>query len=145
MKKLEINDPDYYMSEPKRQISCSVATDAEYRSLTAALGAADVDMKAVRVIQGTEGAEIMDMTGERHGLVANVKRFFPSINTTIREHMAAVEDVLVAGGYAILIPARQQQDADALASILSEQGAGNIFWWGKNTMIWYNRAATPAS
>lgn len=144
MKKIEINDPGYYMSEPKRQISCSVTTDEQYKSLTAALAAAEVDMEAVRVIQGTEGSEILDMTGEHHGLIANIKRFLPSVNSNIQAHMSAVEEVLEGGGYAILVPAPREEDADALCAILSEQGAGHIFWWGKNTMIWYNRSATTA-
>ena len=131
---IQINDPDYYMTEPKRQITCTIATQADYDALTAALQAAGISSDSVRVLHGAEGADIMDMSGERHGLIANLRRLFPMVNNTVLGHMAAAEEVLKAEGYAIAVPASSLEDAEQIAGVFRSHNAQNTLYFAKNKM-----------
>ena len=139
-----MNDPGYYMSEPKRQIGCSVTDGDAYKSLVTDLTRAGVAPGEVRVIHGAKGAEIRDAAGDRHGFVANLRRFFPTSDSGIKEHMGRVDKILNEGGYAVLVPAGSQPEADRIAKLLISSGADNILWWGPNTIIMYNHGLPPA-
>lgn len=136
--RVQVNDPGYYMSAPKRRIGCSVASNVEYRMLAGALRAHGVDPDTVKAVQGEEGVDIIDRSGEEHGMLANLKRFFPMMNNHVLANMGAIEEVLEAGGYAISIPAEDEDTANELADIFRAHGAQNILWFGKDEMIKYN-------
>lgn len=136
--RVQVNDPGYYMSALKRQIGCSVATEEQYRALAMALRAHGVDPDKVKVVQGEDGADIIDRSGEGHGLLANLKRLFPMVNNHVLANMGAVEEVLKAGGYALAIPAEDEEAANAIADIFRAHKAENILWFGKDEMIKYN-------
>lgn len=137
MDSIRINDPDYYMSEPKRQIACTLTAQGDYEAMTAALAAAGIDTDAVKVIHGPQGAEIMDREGDSHGFFASVARIFPSINDQVAANMEAVEGALNNGGYAIAVPAAEEEAADAVAAIMLRHNGENIFWWGRHTILKY--------
>ncbi len=141
MRRVKVNDPGYYMSGPKRQIACSIAKREDFAALAAVLKAREIDPDEVQLIQGEEGAVIMDRSGEHHGLIANIRRLFPMINNHVIANMSVAEEVLMAGGWALAIPAADEKAADELADILGQHNADNIFWFGKNEMIRYGSAA----
>lgn len=137
MESIQINDPDYYMSEPKCQIACTLAAQNDYEAMSAALAAAGIAADAVMVIHGSDGAEIMDREGDHHGFLASVARIFPTINDRVATNMKAVENVLNDGGYAIAVPAVTDEDADSIAAIMVSNNGQNVFWWGPHTMLQY--------
>lgn len=137
MESIQINDPDYYMSEPHCQIACTLTAQSDYEAMTAALAAAGIDGEGTKVIHGSDGAEIMDKDGEHHGFLANIARIFPTINTHVATNMEAVEDVLHAGGYAIAVPAVTEEDEDSVAAIMLRHHGENLFWWGLHTRLQY--------
>lgn len=131
---IQINDPDYYMSEPKRQITCTVATHADYDALTTALTSSGVDPAGIKVLHGPQGAKIMDMSGEGHGFIAYLRRLFPMVDPTVLDHMAAAEDVLNADGYALAVPAAELEGAETIAGTYRNHNAANIVYFAKNKM-----------
>ncbi len=131
---VEVNDPDYYMSEPKRQIGCSLPTTQDYEAAVAALIAHGIDADDLKALHGQAGADIMDMTGEHHGFFAGIRRIFPTINNAIMLNMSNVEEALKAGGYALAAPAKEFDDARAIADILRQHNASNMFYFGRKKM-----------
>ncbi len=135
---IELNDPAYYLSEPKRQIGCSLATAGDFDGAVADLIAHGISQSDLRALHGQPGADIIDILGEHHGLIANIRRIFPTINNHVMENMGNVDQVLKAGGYALLAPAAEYEDAKAIADLLRGHNAANIFYFGKRRMWRFN-------
>ncbi len=131
---VEVNDPDYYMSEPKRQIGCSLPSTEDYEAAVAALVAHGINTEDLKALHGQEGADIMDLTGEHHGFFAGIRRIFPTINNDIMLNMSNVEEALKAGGYALAVPAAEFDDAREIANILRQHNASNMLYFGKKNM-----------
>ncbi len=129
-----VNDPEYYMSEPKQQIGCTLATTEDYEAAIAALIDHGIGPNDLRALHGPEGADILDILGEHHGLIANIRRIFPTINNAVMENMNKTDEALKAGGYALIAPAGEYDDAKAIAAILRNHNAGNMFYFGNNKM-----------
>lgn len=134
----EVNNPEYYMSEPKRQIGCSIPTTEDYESAVKAIIAMGIDVADLKVLHGQEGADILDMSGEHHSFFAGIRRIFPTINNDIMLNMSEVEKVLKADGYALAAPAAEREDAKKIAHILLANNATNILYFGKNKMWRYS-------
>lgn len=131
---LQVNDPDYYMAVPKRQIGCSIPTTEDYDNAVAALAASGIDPDDVRALHGRDGADILDLTGEHHGFFDGIRRIFPTINNEVMFNMSNVEKALNAGGYALAVPAAEFDDARRIADILRLHNADNMLYFGKQSM-----------
>lgn len=131
---IRINDPEYYMAEPKRQVTCTVADSSNSEALLGDLLALGIDRSSIRVLHGPDGADILDMSGEQHGLVANLRRLFSTMNDTVGLHMEAGERVLRAGGYALAVPAAELDGARQIAGIMKHHHAENILYFAKRDM-----------
>lgn len=131
---LEVNDPKYYMSEPKRQVGCSVPTKAQFDAILEGLSARGISTENLKVLHGRDGADILDMSGEHHSFFAGVRRIFPTINNAIMLNMSEVEKVLNADGYALAVPAKDYEAARVVATTLLDHGATNVLYFGKNKM-----------
>lgn len=131
---VEINNADYYMPQPKRQLGCSLESTEDYEAAVADLVAAGIAADDLMALHGDEGAAIMDMSGEHHGFFAGLRRIFPTINNDIMLNMSNVEEALKAGGYALAVPAAELEDARKIRDILRRHNADNMLYFGAKRM-----------
>ena len=131
---VEINSPEYYVPQPKRQVGCSLASKEQYDGAVAELTSSGIDPTELMALHGEEGAQIMDMTGEHHGFFDGIRRIFPTINNEVMLNMSNVENALKAGGYALAVPAAELEDARRVRDILRNHRAENMLYFGKKGM-----------
>lgn len=91
-----------------------------------------VDLSAVHVLSGTEGAALLDRRGERHGLKARLLRLLQwtaSENEALEIHDRALRD----GGHVLYVPARGEDHKGRVAEALRAAGGHHLVYFGRFT------------
>jgi|SRR5919106_2482828 hypothetical protein len=123
--------PEGFLSYPEGNV-IALMTDA-----TSVSGALDDLTNAgfardkMYVLVGPTGAERLDVTGQHHGLRERIYRIVGRFGDE-HEELIRAADHLQAGGFALRIPATDDDKAVA-AGILTKHGAAHIVFMGKAT------------
>ncbi len=91
-----------------------------------------VDLSAVHVLSGTEGAALLDRRGERHGLKARLLRLLQwtsAENDTLEIHDRALRD----GGHVLYVPVRGEDRKERVAEALRAAGGHHLVYFGRFT------------
>lgn len=91
-----------------------------------------VDLSAVHVLSGTEGAVLLDRRGERHGLKARLLRLLQwtaSENDMLEMHDRALRD----GGHVLYVPVRGEGRKGRVAEALRAAGGHHLVYFGRFT------------
>ena len=91
-----------------------------------------VDLSAVHVLSGTEGAALLDRRGERHGPKARLLRLLQwtaSENDALEMHDRALQD----GGHVLYVPVRGEGRKGRVAEALRAAGGHHLVYFGRFT------------
>ncbi len=91
-----------------------------------------VDLSAVHVLSGIEGAALLDRRGERHGLKARLLRLLQwtsAENDTLEIHDRALRD----GGHVLYVPVRGEDRKERVAEALRAAGGHHLVYFGRFT------------
>ena len=91
-----------------------------------------VDLSAVHVLSGTEGAALLDRRGKRHGPKARLLRLLQwtaSENDALEVHDRALRD----GGHVLYVPVRGEDRKEQVAEGLRAAGGHHLVYFGRFT------------
>jgi hypothetical protein len=110
-----------------------VALLPSYQDAVAAwedLGRSGIDVtQHPRILQGEEGARILDRTGSEHGGVPRLRRFIQNLNS--KQNVLALFDEGLRNGDALLTVASTHNSSDSIADVLQRHGGHAMYFFGE--------------
>ena len=85
----------------------------------------------IGVLAGRDGAVKLDATGERHGLVAQISRFFQNFADLDAKHIARHEQELMAGHILVAADGEDEERRDHVRQTMKDAGGYFINYYGK--------------
>jgi hypothetical protein len=106
-----------------------VNTPEELQATVVELNKAGFGKDAIDVLCGKEGADRLDATGEKHGLMAQLYRFFEEA-----ENLRGYEQNLLSGHFLIAVKAAEEAKRAHALTILKSHGGHRVKFYGKWTI-----------
>jgi hypothetical protein len=113
---------------PMHRVVAVIDDDAGTEAALDALPEAGVDVAAVDVLSGPEGARLLDTTGTRHGLRGRLLRLVQQgayEGNALQTH----DEALRAGGNVIYVPVRGDDQRDRVVDILHAAGGRYVLYF----------------
>lgn len=95
------------------------------------LAAAGLTREEIGVLAGESGARRLDATGEHHGLMAQLTRFFSNFADLDAKHTARHEQELRAGHVLVAAEGADEARRDQVRHIMKDAGGYFINYYGK--------------
>ena len=125
------NEPMFYRY-PMQQLVAVLDDETGVDEALQQLRRIGVDLSAVHVLSGTEGAALLDRRGERHGPKARLLRMLQwtaSENDMLEVHDRALRD----GGHVLYVPVRGEDRKEQVAEGLRAAGGHHLVYFGRFT------------
>jgi hypothetical protein len=130
-----VNDPqinvDHFYHRPTYHVVGLLTEQSEVPALSRELASAGVDVAAVEILCGEQGARILDAHGRYHGLRARIVRAFQQLGYD-ETTLAIYDEALRHGDLLLHVPARPQ-DSDRIAALLQRHGVHDVGYFGPGT------------
>lgn len=104
---------------------------SEIPALSRELASAGVDVSAVEILCGEQGARILDAHGRYHGLRARIVRAFQQIGYD--ENTLAIYDEALGHGELVLHVPSPPADRDRIAGLLHRHQVHDVGYFGPGT------------
>lgn len=121
---------DVFRHKPVQEVSALLSTeraDGVYKDLDNA----GYDLSQVQVLQGEEGARILDKRGTEHGYCARLVRVLQRLG--IDENVLDVYDEALRDGETLITIPCVRGSRRELAHLLEPHGAHGMIYWGRGT------------
>jgi len=129
-----------FLNYPTNKVVGVFADWTQARAALDALAADGVAAEQVGVLHGPEGAARLDATGERHGILAQISRFFQRFADMDDKHTQRHEQELAAGHVLVEVYVGDDESARARTrDLLKQHGGYFINFYGK----WYVENLAP--
>ena len=125
------NEPMFYRY-PMQRLVAVLDEETRVDEALQQLRGIGVDLSAVHVLSGTEGAALLDRRGAEHGLGARLLRLLQwtsSENDTLEIHDQALRD----GGHVLYVPVRGEDRKERVAEVLRAAGGHHLVYFGRFT------------
>jgi hypothetical protein len=119
---------DQFRHRPSQEIAALLPDREAVDSVLAEFQAGGVDISAVQILDGAEGARILDPTGVEHGLRARVVRFLQNLGYD--ESILAVYYEGLSKGECLLTVPCPAVDRYRLGQVLVARGAHGVIYFG---------------
>jgi hypothetical protein len=130
-----VNDPqinvDHFYHRPTYRVVGLLTEQSEVPALSQELASAGVDVAAVEILCGEQGARILDAHGRYHGLRARIVRAFQQLGYD-ETTLAIYDEALRHGDLLLHVPARPQ-DSGRIAALLQRHGVHDVGYFGPGT------------
>ena len=127
-----MNEPqinvDHFYHRPTYHVVGLLTEQSEVPALSRELALAGVDVAAVEILCGEQGARILDTHGRYHGLRARIVRAFQQLGYD-ETTLAIYDEALRRGDLLLHVPARPQ-DSDRIAALLQRHGVHDMGYFG---------------
>ena len=130
-----MNEPqvnvDHFYHRPTFRVVGLLSEQSEVQALSRDLASAGVDVSAVEILCGEQGAHILDAHGRYHGLRARIVRTLQGFGydgTTL----AIYDEALRNGDLLLHVPARPK-DSSRIAALLQRHGVHDLGYFGPGT------------
>ena len=123
------NEPRFYRY-PMRRVAAIIDDPASLDAILKDLETAGVDVSAVHVLSGQEGARLLDRTGASHGLRGRLLRL---AQWTASEHDALDlhEKALINGQHVVYVPVKGRHQRQRVVDIIRSHGGYGIFHFNR--------------
>jgi hypothetical protein len=121
---------DLFRHKPIGEVS-ALLPDENVTAACQALSEAGFDLAGSQLLQGEEGARILDKHGTEHGYAARLVRLLQNLG--IDENALDVYDEGLRRGEALITVPCPQESARSLAVLLHPHGGHAIIDWGRGT------------
>ena len=76
-----------FLAYPTHRMTCYFASEADFHAAMKTFAAAGFDVNDIYVLHGSEGIDVLDIDGTRHGVLARLSRLVQSVlaDSEIRE------------------------------------------------------------
>ena len=118
------NEPRFYRY-PMRRVVAIIDDSASLEAILEDLETAGIDVSAVNVLSGQEGARLLDRTGAIHGLRGRLLRL---AQWTASEYdaLAAHEKALIKGRHVLYVAVRRSDQRERVVDIIRDHGGYGI-------------------
>src|SRR6476620_1647873 len=124
----DVNEPqinvDHFYHRPTYHVVGLLTEQSEVPALARELASAGIDVAAVEILCGEQGARILDAHGRYHGLRARIVRAFQQLGYD-ETTLAIYDEALRHGDLLLHVPARPQ-DSDRIAALLQRYGVHDV-------------------
>jgi hypothetical protein len=131
----DVNEPqinvDHFYHRPIYHVVGLLSEQPEVPALSRELASAGVDVAAVEILCGEQGARILDVDGRYHGLRARVVRAFQDIGYDAQT-LSIYDEALRHGDLLLHVPARPA-DRYRIAALLQRHGVHDVGYFGPGT------------
>ena len=129
MKYTDLNEKDNFLRQPRNQLVGIINTPEQLQAAVVELNKAGFGEDAIDVLCGKQGADRLDVTGEKHGLLARLYRFIEQAKN-LREY----QQDLLSGRFLIAIEAAEEDKRAQALKILQSHGGHRVNFYGKWTV-----------
>jgi hypothetical protein len=149
-----VNEPqinvDHFYHRPTYHVVGLLPEQSEIPALSRELASAGVDVSAVEILRGEQGARILDAHGRYHGPRARIVRAFRQIGYD--GNTLAIYDEALGHGELILPVPAPPADRDRIAALLHRHQVHDVGYFGPGTfeqfpprigLIWVRAGARP--
>ena len=130
-----MNEPqinvDHFYHRPIYHVVGLLTEQSEIPALSRDLASAGVDVAAVEILCGEQGARILDEHGRYHGLRARVVRAFQQLGYD-QETLDIYDEALRHGDLLLYVPARPA-DRHRIAALLQRYQVHDVGYFGPGT------------
>jgi len=130
-----MNEPqinvDHFYHRPTYHVVGLLTEKSEIPALSSELAAAGVDVSAVEILCGEQGARILDAHGRYHGLRARIVRAFQQLGYD-ETTLAIYDEALRDGEFLLHVPARPA-DRGRIAALLQRHYVHDVGYFGQGT------------
>ena len=122
---------DHFYHRPVYHVVGLLPEQSEIPALTQDLASAGVDVAAVEILCGEQGARILDVHGRYHGLRARIVRAFQELGYD-QETLAIYDEALRHGELVLHVPARPV-DRYWIGALLQRHQVHDVGYFGPGT------------
>jgi len=130
-----MNEPqinvDHFYHRPIYHVVGLLTEQSEMPALSGDLASAGVDVAAVEILCGEQGARILDVHGRYHGLRARIVRAFQQLGYD-QETLGIYDEALRHGDLLLHVPARPA-DRLRIAALLQRHQVHDVGYFGPGT------------
>jgi hypothetical protein len=130
-----VNEPqinvDHFYHRPTYHVVGLLSEQSEVPAISRELAPAGIDVAAVEILCGEQGARILDAHGRYHGLRARVVRAFQDLGYDAQT-LAIYDEALRHGDLLLHVPARPA-DRYRIAALLQRHGVHDVGYFGPGT------------
>jgi hypothetical protein len=131
----DVNEPqinlDHFYHRPTYHVVGLLPEQSEIPALSRELALAGVDVSAVEIVCGEQGARILDAHGRHHGLRARIVRAFQQIGYD--ENTLAIYDEALGHGELVLHVPAPPADRSRIAALLHRHQVHDVGYFGPGT------------
>lgn len=119
--------PSRFVSYPTNRLLAHFNSKEQVRALLPEIEKQGVDLKSVYILDGQEGLDALDTSGEEHGTFAKMSRVIHKGGSiTEREKLESVAENLSEGGITVAVHARDKALRYALIDLYQSYGGREI-------------------
>ena len=122
---------DHFYHRPTFRVVGLLSEQSEMQALSRDLASAGVDVSAVEILCGEQGARILDAHGRYHGLRARIVRAFQQLGYD-GNTLAVYDEALGHGELVLHVPA-SPADRSRIAALLQRHGVHDVGYFGPGT------------
>jgi len=126
-----LTNVDEFRHRPVNELAALLPDEQAVDAAIKDLQTANVDISTVRVLQGEEGADILDPTGAEHGFATRIVRWLQTLGYD-RNILDVYEEALDNGEALITVPCAQA-DSRHLARLMLPHGGHGVIYFGPGT------------
>ena len=122
---------DHFYHRPVYHVVGVLTQRSEVPAISGELRSAGVDVAAVEILCGEQGARILDKDGRYHGVRARVVRFFQQLGYD-QTSLAIYDEALNGGDLVLRVPVRPD-DRSGIAALLQRHQVHDVAYFGPGT------------
>jgi len=126
-----LSEAGEFLEYPMQKVVGIFADWSQAQAAISQLAAGGLSREQIGVLAGEKGAQQLDATGERHGFLAQVSRFFQNFADLDAKHIARHEQELLAGHVMVAVDGADEDRREQVRQIMKQNGGYFINYYGK--------------
>ncbi len=131
MQYTDLNENDNFLRYPTNKLVGVVSTPEELQAAIVELNKAGFGEDAIEVLCGKEGADRLDVTGQKHGPLARLYRFVEKFGDMESKNLREYKEELLGGHLLIAVEAAEEDKRAQALTILRSHGGHRVNFYGK--------------
>ncbi|QOV91182.1 hypothetical protein [Humisphaera borealis] len=127
----ELGQSGEFLDYPTNKVIGVFANWEQAQAAIARLTADGFTREQIGVLAGSKGARRLDASGEAHGILAQLSRFFSNFADLDAKHVARHEQELEAGHVLVAADGEDEARRERARQVLKDEGGYFINYYGK--------------
>ena len=121
-----------FMIYPTHRVTCYFETQQEFQSAMKQFADAGFDVNDIFVLHGHAGIEMLDIDGQRHGILARLSRIVQKIMSDYETHQYEImQEHLEQGHIVIGVNAPHEAEREQVRQIMHDNHGHHIMYFGQ--------------